>query len=65
MMISKAVHGESINWVIITFFQSIEALIRCEECYKNMIEGITKKEPKKDQCHSVITLLILFLVQGT
>ncbi len=60
MMISRADHGESINWAIIMFSQLVKELIRWEKCQKNMIEGITKREPKKDVCHSAIILKFMF-----
>jgi hypothetical protein len=68
MMISKANQGEFVNWVTIMYFQLVKELIRWKKCQKNMIEGIAKREPKKDVCHSTIVLEILFqkwfLVQG-
>jgi hypothetical protein len=30
------------------------------KCQKNMIEGITKREPKKDVCHSAIVQKVMF-----
>jgi len=51
MMISRVDHGKFINWVAIMYSQLVKELIRWEKCYKNMIEGITKREPKKDLCH--------------
>ncbi len=60
MMISKADHGEFVNWAAIMYFQLVNELIRWEKCQKNMIEGTTKKEPKKDVCHFVIVLEVLF-----
>jgi len=48
MMISIVNHGESINWAAIMYSQLVKELIRWEKCYKNMIEGITKREPKND-----------------
>jgi hypothetical protein len=39
MMISKANHGESINWVAIMYSQLVKELIKWEKCRKNMIEG--------------------------
>jgi hypothetical protein len=46
MMISRADHGESVNWAIIMYFQLVKELIRWERCQKNMIEGTTKRKPK-------------------
>jgi len=56
IMISKADHGESINWAIIMYSQLVKELIKWEKCWKNMIEGTTKK----DVCHSTIVLKVLF-----
>jgi hypothetical protein len=47
MMISIIDHGKSINWVVIMYFQLVKELIRWEKCQKNMIEGTTKRNPKK------------------
>jgi hypothetical protein len=33
----------------------VKELIKWEKCQKNMIEGTTKREPKKDVCHSTRT----------
>jgi hypothetical protein len=60
MMISRLDHGKSINWVVIMCFQLVKELIRWERCHKNMIKGITKREPKKDVCHSAIVLEVMF-----
>jgi hypothetical protein len=60
VMISRADHGESINWATIMYSQLVKALIRWEKCHKNMIEGTTKIEPKKDTCHSTITFKVMF-----
>ncbi len=60
MMISKANHGESVNWATIMYFLLVKELIRWEKCQMNMIEGTTKREPKKDVCHTVIVLEVLF-----
>jgi hypothetical protein len=60
MMISKANHGEFVNWVAIMYFQFVKKLIRWGKCQKNMIEGTTKREQKKDVCHYAIVLEILF-----
>ncbi len=60
MMISKLDHGKFVIWVAIMYSQLVKELIRWEKCQKNMIEGIAKKEPKKDVCHSAIVLEILF-----
>jgi hypothetical protein len=59
-MISKLDHGKFVIWVAIMYSQLVKELIRWEKCQKNMIEGIAKKEPKKDVCHSAIVLEILF-----
>ncbi len=59
-MIFRVDHGESINWAIIMYFQLVKELIRWEKCKKNMNEGTTKREPKKDVCHSTIVLEVLF-----
>jgi hypothetical protein len=32
MMISKADHGEFINWVAIMYFQMVKKLIKWEKC---------------------------------
>jgi len=68
MMISKVDHEEFMNWVIIMYFQLIKELIKWDKCQKDMIEGTTKKKPKKDLCHFVIVLEVLFqkwfLVKG-
>jgi len=60
MIISIIDHGESINWDAIMYSQLVKELIRWEKCHKSMIEGITKREPKKDLCHSAIVLKIMF-----
>ncbi len=60
MMISKAHHGKSVNWATIMYSQLVKELIKWEKCQKNMIEGITKREPKKDVCHSTILFEVLF-----
>ncbi len=60
MIISIANHGESINWAAIMYFQLVKELIRWEKCQKNMNEGTTKKELKKDVYHSAIVLKVLF-----
>jgi hypothetical protein len=59
-MISKANHGKFVNWVAIMYFQLVKNLIRWEKCQKNMIEGKAKRGPKKDFCHFVIVLKVLF-----
>ncbi len=68
MMISKANHGKSMNWTTIMYSQLVKELIRWGKCQKNMIEGTTKREPKKDVSHFVIVLEIIFqkwfLVKG-
>jgi hypothetical protein len=60
MMIFEANHGDSVNWVVIMYFQLVKNLIRWEKCQNNMIEGTTKREPKKGVCHSTIVLEVLF-----
>jgi hypothetical protein len=60
MMIFKTDHGKSINWATIMYSQLVKKLIRWEKCQKNMIEGTTKREPKKDVCHFAIVLEVLF-----
>jgi len=35
MTISKADHGEFVNWTVIMFFQLVKELIRWEKCIKN------------------------------
>ncbi len=42
------------------YFQLVKELIIWEKCQKNMIEGIAKRKPKKDVCHSIIVLEVLF-----
>ncbi len=42
------------------YSQLVKELIRWEKCQMNMIEGTTKREPKKDVCHTVIVLEVLF-----
>jgi hypothetical protein len=59
-MISKADHGKFLNWVTIMYSQLVKELIKWEKCEKNIIEGIAKREPKKDVCHSAIILEVLF-----
>ncbi len=60
MMMSKVYHGKSINWVAIMFSQLVKELIKQEKCQKNMIEGIAKRELKKDVCHSARVLEVNF-----
>jgi 3-dehydroquinate synthetase len=55
MMISRANHGESVNWGTIMYFQLVKELTIWDKCQKNMIEGTTKREPKKNVCHSWCT----------
>ncbi len=59
-MISKANHRKFVNWVTIMFFQLVKEMIKWEKCQKNMIEGIAKREPKKDVCHFAIVLKVIF-----
>jgi hypothetical protein len=61
MMISRADNGKFVSWVIIMYFQLVKELIKWEKCQKNIIEGTTKRELKKDVCHFAIVLEILFL----
>jgi hypothetical protein len=42
------------------YSQLVKKLIRWDKCLKNMIGGTTKREPKKDVCHSAIVLKVLF-----
>jgi hypothetical protein len=60
MMISKVDYGKFVNWATIMYFQLVKELIGWEKCQKNMIKGTTKREPKKDVCHSTIALKFLF-----
>ncbi len=60
MMISKVDHGEFVNWATIMYSQLLKKLIRWAKCQKNMIEGTTKRKPKKDVRHFVIVLKVLF-----
>jgi hypothetical protein len=60
MMSFKLDHGKFVNWVIIMYFQLVKNLIIWEKCQKNMIEGTTKRKPKKDVCHSTSVLQVLF-----
>jgi hypothetical protein len=61
-------NGKSMNWVAFMYSLLVKELIRSDKCQKNMIEGIAKREPKKDVCHFVIVLKVLFqnwfLVKG-
>jgi hypothetical protein len=59
-MISKADPGEYVNSTIIMYSQLVKELIRWDKCQKNMIERITKREPKKYVCHSITVLEVLF-----
>jgi hypothetical protein len=60
MMISRADHRESINWATIMYYELVKELIRWEKCPQNMIEGTSKRKPKKDVCHYAIVLEIMF-----
>ncbi len=60
MMISKVDHGKYVNWVIIMYYQLVKELIKWGKCQKNMIEGMTKRELKKDVCYFTIVLEVLF-----
>jgi hypothetical protein len=42
MMISKAVHGELVNWAAIMYSQLVKELVKWE-VLENMIEGTTKR----------------------
>ncbi len=42
------------------YFHLVKELIKWDKCQKNMIKGTTKREPKKDVCHSAIILEVLF-----
>jgi len=59
-MIFRIDHGEFVNWAVIMYFQLVKNLIIWEKCQKNMIEGTTKRKPKKDIGHSAIVLEIMF-----
>ncbi len=63
MMISKANNGKSVNWDAVMYFRLVKELIRWDKCQKNMIEGIAKREPKKDVCHFAIVVEVLFQKQ--
>ncbi len=60
IMISRANHGKSINWAIIMFSQLVKEMVKWEKCQRNMIEGTTKRELKKDVCHFAIMLKVIF-----
>jgi hypothetical protein len=60
MMISKADHGKFVNWATIMYYQLVKEFIKWGKCQKNIIEGTTKREPKKI-CHFIIVLEVLFL----
>jgi hypothetical protein len=60
MMIFRAHHGKFVDWAVIMYSQLVKELIKWEKCQKNMIEGTSKKEPKKDVCHFAIVLEVLF-----
>jgi hypothetical protein len=47
MMISKADHGELVNWDAIMYSRLVKELIRWEIFLRNMIEGTTKRELKR------------------
>jgi hypothetical protein len=57
MMISKANHGESVNWAAIMYFQLVKELIRWGKCQKNIIKGTTNIELKKDVGHHYVIIL--------
>jgi hypothetical protein len=58
-MIFKVDHGKFVNWTTIMYSQLVKKLIRWDKCQKNMIEGITKKKPKKIKCHYTIRRSII------
>ncbi len=60
MMIFRVDHGEFLNWAAIMYSQLVKELIRWDKCQKKMIEGTTKREQKKDVCHSAIIVEVLF-----
>jgi hypothetical protein len=60
MMISRTHHGEFVDWATIMYSQLVKELIKWGKCQKNMIEGTTKRKPKKDVCHFPIVLKIMF-----
>ncbi len=60
MIISKAYNGASINWAAIMYSQLVKEFIKQEKCQKSMIKGTTKIELKKDLCHYVVILQVLF-----
>jgi len=60
MMISKADHGEYVDWATIMYSQLVKELIRWVKCQKNMIERIANRKPKKDVYHFVIILEVMF-----
>ncbi len=41
-------------------YQLVKDLIKWEKFQKNVIEGTTKRKPKKDVCHFAIVLEVLF-----
>jgi hypothetical protein len=41
-------------------YQLVKELIKRDKSQKNMIEGTTKREPKKDVCHFAIILEVMF-----
>jgi hypothetical protein len=59
-MISIVDHGKSINWATIMYFQFVMELMRWEKCEKKMIDGTTKRKPKKDVCRSAVVQEVLF-----
>jgi hypothetical protein len=60
MMISRAHHGKSVNWVAIMYSQLVKEFFKWEKCQKYMIEETTKRKQKKDVCHSTIVLKVMF-----
>ncbi len=57
-MISKANYGDQLGCIM--YSQLVKELIKWEKCEKNMIEGITKREPKQDVCDFAIVLEVMF-----
>jgi hypothetical protein len=60
MMISIVDHGNYVNWATIMYFQLVKELMRWEKHEKKMIEGTSKRKPKKDVCHYAIVQEVLF-----
>jgi hypothetical protein len=60
LMIFGTNHGKFVNWVAIMYFQLVKEFIRWDKCQKNMIEGTTKRKPKKDVFHFAIVFKLCF-----